>query len=756
MEKLKQEIEAQRKDGESTLQREKELSAQVENLKKESKALKEASERADALEAFSQELEGQLNTEKEAHKVTLTNLKNLESEVSLKDDEITELKNENNSIGMNSGLQKEATDTVTNRGSKSKKKKKKSKNASTLSNGQIEKQSAVGEKTATAQGEDNGVLHAEEDLDKTKKKLEELQTKYDDLIAKQTLVGEEDSKMCEIKEELESLKIENTSLLHELQEMKKDLKFKAEEVDNVRDILKSVGNELVDAKETLKNYDSANTTEITELKSRLEKLQSETSIEVKRYEDVQAELKKRITSLEKEITESRQETDSLKTSLRKSDQDKNKLLAELKKSEETIGNFRKDNNSLSDQLREFNVLKRSDASMKMSLNQKEKTITYLEQQIKEYSSKEEAGARTLREVKAENSKILNRVSQLTKENEELKNEVKKADNSLEKYIKENGSLSERLLVLKEKYETLQDMKSNSSDQVELIRRQCEELNIKLKEANKRHLSLEDELSEVAATLQERTQEASSMRRLLSERQTDRDILIQNLEEKLKATTDDKNRLENDLALHVSKMNRSMSEVKEVNDELRSQVTILRTKEENQRLEVARLMSLNADMQKNKSESSHSSEELKEALFNVRRALLVSEKKVRELEFANENLRDLNNELNKKLERLSKNYKLLSNQLAVSKERAESRTSSRSNSVVSVPDHAANEPMSRCGSFRKESTSEKQSEINDRIAYIKNVLLGFLERRDQRDQLLPVVSTLLQLDSNDEKRLMAIR
>ena len=56
-------------------------------------------------------------------------------------------------------------------------------------------------------------------------------------------------------------------------------------------------------------------------------------------------------------------------------------------------------------------------------------------------------------------------------------------------------------------------------------------------------------------------------------------------------------------------------------------------------------------------------------------------------------------------------------------------------------------------IRSSSSLELDSEKNEKIAYIKNVLLGFLEHKEQRNQLLPVISMLLQLDSTDEKRLV---
>lgn len=96
------------------------------------------------------------------------------------------------------------------------------------------------------------------------------------------------------------------------------------------------------------------------------------------------------------------------------------------------------------------------------------------------------------------------------------------------------------------------------------------------------------------------------------------------------------------------------------------------------------------------------------------------------------LKKLNEESTMKFERLSKNYKHVTQQYRQMKD-AQERTASR---AVEAEEKLA---------------PQKAEETN--VAYLKNVLVGFLEHREQREQLLPVLKMLFQFDPSDEKTLL---
>lgn len=600
-----------------------------------------------------------------------------------------------------------------------------------------------------------------EDFNKLKelqKESEDWKIKYESLVLQTKDLEGVEARAKQLSEQLAGLQSEYEDLQAAHKDLQSSLKSKIEELDNVKDMLKEVGNELVEAKDQIKNANGVKNHEVEDLKMQLESLRNNNSDVIKNYEKNLNELNKKVADVNERKVKLENETKTLQTALAKSNQEKDKLEKNLSESKESISKIRKENSTLADQLREYNSLKKNESVMKLSITQKEKTISYLEQQIRDYNVKEETTKNSLRDAKLENKHLSKKLDTLTKENESLKKDVKKNDGSLEQYIKENGKLSERLDILQEKHDTLQNMKSNSNDQVDSIRRQCEELNVKLKESNKRILSLEDELNESTSILQERTRETNTMRRLLADSENDRGIKLKELQEKFAITLEEKSKLQSELTLQTSRKTREIQELRELNMELKSEIHTLNLKIKQQQSEIEHLSSVNRNMQRKSSASAESSGELDNVVSSLKEALSRSEKKIRDTENINEELKDLNKDLNKKLDRLSKNYKTVSTQLNRLKEGNSPVPPSRSNSSTFTLSDDASDSVSRRPSLVNESSSntvstDTRSELNEKIAYIKNVLLGFLEHREQRSQLLPVVSMLLHLDSNDEKRLL---
>lgn len=475
-----------------------------------------------------------------------------------------------------------------------------------------------------------------------------------------------------------------TSTKADLAKLKETIKIKDEELESVRDMLKDVGNDLVAAQDQLKSKNDASA-EVNNLKLQLESLRSNNADNLKSYELKQNELNNEIASL-----------------------------------------------------------KKNESSLRQTVTQKEKIIDYLENQVKEYSSKESEYKNEIELQKKENSAFVKRIENLNKETAKWKNESQKNNGNLESYIKENGKLSERLEVLQEKLETLQNLKSNSNDQVETIRKQCEELSFKLKDANKKILSLEDELNENANILQERNRETTTMRKMLNELQTDKSNRVKELESRLHFAVEEKSKIENELQMELTRKSQDLKQLKQKNTQLQSVNHDQLIKIEQYSAEIEELKSTFERMKRSNNVSQEDTSELDSIVKSLKEALVKSEKKQREIMNTNVELKELNNDLNKKFDRLSKNYKNLSLQISKTKdlEPKSARSSPHPSRSGSIVQDTISSPI-----------SSTQSEINEKIAYIKNVLLGFLEHRDQRDQLLPVVTTLLQLDSNDEKRLL---
>lgn len=547
-----------------------------------------------------------------------------------------------------------------------------------------------------------------------------------------------------LQTQIGSIRVEFENTKQELADTYKSLKEKETELEEVRDMLRDVGNELVEAKDELKNIKSSKQGEIDEICGGKDEA-------IKRSKDLIADLKKKMQHLEQEVS-------SLKTEKSTIEEQKKALDKNFLKSGEDLSKVRKENSALLEQVKEYINLKKLHSSLSASLVQKEKTIAYLEKQVKEYCESATLNKQATEKIQKDSEQLLIHIEKLKKENEKLRDDVKKNDASFESYVKENGRLSERLSILEEKYETLQSVKSNSNEQVDAIKRQCEELSFKLKEASKIKISLEDEVSEYANIVQEKTREANTMRRLLSESANDKTIEQRELQEKLMYATDEKAKLQGELSLQTTRMKREINDWMQANQELKSEIHTLKLREKQLISDIEATNSLNDSIKRKSVTASDGTPELEKLSRNLKESLSKADKRMRDLQETNENLMRINDDVNKKLDRLTKNYKTLLNQLTALREEKNdsSARSSRSNSVASggrMGNITGQEPK-RSYSFTKESNElDSQSDSTEKTAYIKNVLLGFLEHKEQRNQLLPVITMLLRLDSNDEKRLL---
>lgn len=636
--------------------------------------------------------------------------------------------------------------TPPSKGNAKKKKKYNKKKSNSNANGAVEEALCV-----NGSEEENLETRYKEvcaKLETTKDSLNaDWQGRYDALKAElKASVNSKD----EFKGKLEKLEKEYKNLEEELGKSNDVIKEKQFEIEETKDMMKTIGNELVEAKDKLKEVSGVDKEDMIHLENELRETRSELS-------SLSAKSTEKETELNSTLLTTNKELDSLKSSSSSNDKRRKQLELLSEKMNEELNKLKSENSTLSAQVREYENLKKTHASLKTTMMQKEKTIVYLEQQVKTYSDNIDTTKKTTEGIKRENKQLLEYVDNLKKDYQILKDDSKRKNESLERYIKESGQLSERLSMLQDKYETLQGLKSNSNEQIDSIKRQCEELTVKLKEANKRSISLEDEVTEYSNTIREKTREINGMKRHLSESSNGETAKERELREKLTYEADEKIKLQSEITLQATRKSRDIQDWKQANAELKSELHRLQLREKELGADIATLRSLNSNLQDHSGSSKEDSNELERLTMSLKESLSKADQKIRELQEINETLMHTNDDVNQKLNRLSKNYKALSKQLSELKEtsRNESRTS-RASSIASGGENQQMDSRSRQSSFssnRNILPPETISEMNDKVVYIKNVLLGFLEHKDQRNQLLPVVSTLLRFDSNDEKRLV---
>ena len=499
---------------------------------------------------------------------------------------------------------------------------------------------------------------------------------------------------------------------------------------------------VVDADE-LVNYFRDNEAKLSSLDSEVKKLKEEVAVKQSKIDELEQKQQKQQKQQEQQEQSGVTDNDEIET-LRDMLRDVGNELVTAK-----------------DRIKELETVKATDTdNLRVTLQQRDKTISYLEAQVKQYSETQQSDQKGLESAKAENSLLKKRI-------DAMQENVKQLTAKCEEYLRENGKLSERLDTLRHDYERMEQNETSSNSEIDSMKRQYDELNLKLKEANAKIISLEDELGDYTTTIRERSSELESLRHLLTNVRNEDATNQRNFEAKLALAAEEKNKLENQLALQSSRSTIEMQNLKMQNTELKMQLDGSKTRETKllEELKTMREQNVNEavkrggdrevdttnnknDNNSNNNGSTNSSDEkIDKIQKNLKELLARSDRRRRELQDTNDELMSLNNELNKKLDRLTRNYRLLSGKL----------NSMKGNNI----NNSSNDSLT-AGTDSSVSPNVSQSNIGgdhigandtEKIAYVRNVLLGFLEHKEQRRHLLPVVSTLLQLDSNDEQRFL---
>lgn len=480
----------------------------------------------------------------------------------------------------------------------------------------------------------------------------------------------------------------------------------------------------------------------------------------KNVEEKDAQMKQltsTMTDLEKSLTIARDENKKHLVEVNSLTRVKSTLEKDLKAIQSEKSKLAEQNSETEQKLTELVQLRKSEAILKRelsqvqsTLNNREKTIGYFEKQVKEYESVKvnlsEEAARlkgSTRELTVQVTSLTDQLSRMSREKSKMNEKINSLETKYQLALDEKKTLMDQNTILADKFEDLQSVKSTSNEQLESVKRQCQELNVSFKEAQARSEELEDELSECRSLLQERTREAGTIRRLLLDKEVTQDTRVDELSSKLRTALETKERMQSDHAIMLARLQREREETVLKNNELEKVVRDWTRKESLLTAQIQELTQSRDALERQSQQSHTSSNDLSEVVSKMRESLGNSEKKVREYENLNHVLKRLNEELAAKQDRLSKNLKLVTSQLKEQRVRSNQATpvgspvSSRSNSIVSGMDAIGSLP----------------SPDSDKIAYVRNVLLGFLEHRDQRQQLLPVMSTLLQLNKADEKRFL---
>lgn len=546
-----------------------------------------------------------------------------------------------------------------------------------------------------------------------------------------------------LQNEKESLQAEKDQLEKDVTKSNRDLSSKNEEVETLRDLLKVIGDDLVTAKDQIKELKQAskaeseeNFKELQNLNANLQKL-----IEKKKEEYLKANSK--VQLLEEELTTSKELSEKSKKELKDLHAKLASVNSDLQSAKKEILSLTTEKQKLNKRVDELSKFKSADSSLKLEIASMQSSISHKDEQIRELKETIERKNRerdelndTISTLKATNSDLISSNKSLVSEKSAL---INKHEMAVERTASLNSELSKlqisrqkvvtELDALKLLHNALLNSKSKSSDDVQAFKQQCEELTMKVKDAQVKIDNLEDDLFEAGNMLQERTRESSTIRKLLIDAEEQTNIKTAELKNEIRSVTEEKNEIESQLHAALKKKQRESEEFKDIAGRHASTIQELEKSIEALNNKYEPLLKVNTVSP----EARQKQKDLEEIIAELRLSLSDASKKIKDYENLNSILKKLNDETSLKFERLSKNYKQITQQYRQMQEQKAKQT----------PSARISEENPRASSTTAVS-----------IPYLKNVLVGFLEHREQRDQLLPVMKTLFEFNEDDERKLIS--
>ena len=385
-------------------------------------------------------------------------------------------------------------------------------------------------------------------------------------------------KVSFLVKELEKAKLNYASLTRQLSSAENDLKTSrqreeqlldktrhlestSEDVEQLRDMLRDVGSDLVEAKDKIKEIEQRDAT-ARATKSELEatililrKELKESRETARAFEDVESQAsiaESRAEGLLKELNDTKAKLSSVESDLAKLNAelatvsaDKNDLTAKLADTQMKMRQLERSEKEARDRV----------ASMQTTLTSKEKEISRIKSEL--------INVQTLKNQLEENLRTSRQdLSRLESERKELQEREQTARDESTRFQRDATMYRDKITSLELLRATLTTERDVLTEEVQMktirlestqssmqnLREQTAEMGHRAREAKERYEALEEELSEAHKLLSERAREAGTMRRLLDEAEGREAGRIKEAREKLEASIEERDQLEQEITL----------------------------------------------------------------------------------------------------------------------------------------------------------------------------------------------------------------
>ncbi|GMM44693.1 Imh1 protein [Pichia kluyveri] len=640
------------------------------------------------------------------------------------------------------------------------------------------------------------------------KKTTEIIPVEEKLVTPKSSDSKNEIELIEIKHQLSELESKYSEEEKKVGELTKTLTAKSNEIEDLKDMLRDVGDSLVESQKVNKDTTDLSKeltkvkNELESKKTELEMLRLQNSTALSDYEKTKLSLTKRIDEYSAQLNDLQTKYDRLVSTNsimnRKYEEstikinDFEKLLNRYKTSEQKyqsqIKSLSEEKNKLSSDLQSLqksstdNISKAKEyENIKNQLSRKQTSLVEAENRIKFLEEEKNKINDLMIELKVQNKELISKEKSfletkknLTDANLKLKSELTDSSLRINKLSLDNTRLSKDLEEYKDKYNEVKHVKTSSNDQVELFKKRVEELSMRNKEYENKIDIIQEELTQSRNMLQERIREMSTMRKLLVDNEETQNNDRKELKLKIDKLLEDKEISDNEYMMTIKNKQRELDELKRKVNDLANALEQSETMNKKLKEQVIKLDS-NANSNDNAGHTlerqlsdNQISEYNSKMIESLRESLKRTENRVKEFEEVNEKLRISNQESSDKLIRLNKKYKLLSQQYKRKFSEggsAGSNTPSRNGSFlfntsggsgrhdsISVAPDEVETLLHPDVVNNVTNNSKEEEDLKEKSIYIKNVLLGYLEHKEQRQMLLPVIKMLLYMTDEDGKKL----
>ncbi|TQS35720.1 hypothetical protein Golomagni_03850 [Golovinomyces magnicellulatus] len=579
---------------------------------------------------------------------------------------------------------------------------------------------------------------------KKKRPLPIVRNNITELSTKGTNIASLESEINELKLEIK----DRDYRLAKVQTKCKTEEDLREEIENMQENLINIGQEHVEAKEKIKElleerrklHEKIGNLEIDLVKFKIESENTQKlEVELKNLGIIHDELKLYSSTLEADLGAAQQLATSRYKDLTDLRELLQKMQPELTKLRTECSEIKSTRDELTSRISELKRLEIREKDLKTEIAIFRKQATDSQSEIRALHEKittennarlraedqQRVAQRDMRKSEAEKIKYAaaseKSALELFKSQEEATNLRTRVADLLEQISNlnsESKKLREESDLQGSKYENAQALLGSMKDQVS-------EMAIQLREAESQYESLSEELSEVQRLLSERTHEGETMRRLLAEVDDRAEAKVRESQQKMEAAIEELDRARDEASTASRRQARESDEIKNRLRDLEQNLqNCISEKALLERTENEWKSQFN-DLEISSSNLTKEVEDTRAAMNQLRKALDRSEKAVKLAEKQKQEYKEAIDSTNQLYDTLKREYKVLHVKLA-----------------------KLNEPSER-RSLDSKSGSQSRHDIVVDFAYLKTIMLQFLEHKDRNVQEILVKTVLKQLLKFDE-------